>query len=619
LCNYEQKAPKNFWKSFPKNHEFKLVETVNIKELKKLIQKCWFSWTYAQRKTAKLTLRRLQGLHLIKLKKDLPGIRTKNAKSATQNGKFITDAICSWIKKGYVMGPFDSPPYKNFRTNPLMAAVQKTKVRPILNMSSPKGSSLNDAIDASTLEKLNMSSPRLFAEELVKAGKGALFSKNDIVDAYKLIPNAIKEWRLFGFQWLGKFFFDKTKVFGSKEAPASFDSLPETIVNIVCSLHQIPKGHVQRQLDDVPMVASRESKLTEKFTNAYKEICKKVNIPLAPECPKHEKAFGPSTFGTVLGIQFDSSNMEWSISHEKENSLQTEINFFLENRTCTLKQVQKLHGKLANFAQSMEFMKGFRFNILALLNKFEGKEGKKIIPNSVKEDLWVWKKCIADSRYGFAIGEFLKHPPLFTERIISDAAGAALEWVEGKSVNKSIKDDRGVASILYQGKKIKKTSTLTWPPKLLMGQKSQNGSYFGSKSGTLEAIGLLLPFLSYPSYLIGKHIILEVDNTSLIYGWDKRYCKNDPETSLLLRVLHVIEVYLPCKIYIKHVKRCSSTAARIVDELSRKSTTTAKTLSKIADSEKYQPAGTLRKWLENPVLDWTLPEKIICDIETMLN
>jgi hypothetical protein len=150
----------------------------------------------------------------------------------------------------------------------IMAAVQKTKVRPILNVSSPKGNSLNEAIDEFSLQKINMSSPRLFAEELLKAGKGAPFSKSDIVDAYKLIPNAVEQYKLFGFRWLSRYFYDKTKVFGSKEAPANFDSLPETIVNIVCTLHKIPKSNVQHQLDDVPMVASRESNLTEIFTSA---------------------------------------------------------------------------------------------------------------------------------------------------------------------------------------------------------------------------------------------------------------------------------------------------------------------------------------------------------------
>jgi hypothetical protein len=90
------------------------------------------------------------------------------------------------------------------------------------------------------------------------------------------------------------------------------------------------------------MVASRESKLTETFTTAYKDICKNLNIPLAPDCEKHEKAFGPSTYGTVLGVQFNSETMEWSLSKEKEQSMQQLIDFFLENKTCSLKQVQKL-------------------------------------------------------------------------------------------------------------------------------------------------------------------------------------------------------------------------------------------------------------------------------------
>jgi len=414
LTNYLDKAPEYFWKKFPKNFEEKTKKTVKIKTLKNFIQKCWFSWTLPQRKKAKLTLRRLQGLEKIKLKRVLPAVKSKNANSATKNGIHITDSVCSWVKKGYVMGPFKKPPLKDFRINPLMAAVQKNKVRPILNMSAPKGNSLNDVIDMECIEKLNMSSPRIFARELRKAGKGALFSKTDIVDAYKLIPNAVQNWRLFGFTWLGRYFFDKTKVFGSREAPASFDSLPETIVNIVCCMQKISKTHVQRQLDDVPMVASKDSGLTEKFTAAYKDICSKVNIPLANDCPAHEKAFGPTTFGTVLGINFDSSTMEWSISNEKELSLQEMIDFFLTNKTCSLKQIQKLHGKLANFSQSMDYMQGFRFNILALLNKFEGQEGKKLIPAIVKKASGSGKKLSQTAKMVFLSQKFLMSLP-FTQ------------------------------------------------------------------------------------------------------------------------------------------------------------------------------------------------------------
>jgi hypothetical protein len=215
------------------------------------------------------------------------------------------------VKKRFVAGPFDNPPFENFRANPLMAAVKKNKVRPIMNLSSPKGSSFNDALDETEINLLGMSSAKLFGEAVRKMGKGAVFSKQDIQDAYKLIPNPKEQWQFYGFEWLGKFFYDTTTVFGSKAAPASFDPLPETIVNIVCTLGKIPKNLVHRQLDDIPMVSPEGSRLTERFTKLYQEICKSVNVPLAPFCDKHEKAFSPTTFGTVLGINFDSVQMTW--------------------------------------------------------------------------------------------------------------------------------------------------------------------------------------------------------------------------------------------------------------------------------------------------------------------
>ena len=86
----------------------------------------------------------------------------------------------------------------------------------------------------------------------------------------------------------------------------------------------------------------------------------------------------------------------------------------------------------------------------------------------------------------------------------------------------------------------------------------------------------------------------------------------------MLRVLHVIEVYLPCKIHLQHVKRCSTTMAKLVDQLSRTSSTTAKTLRKIENSEKFKPKGVMYKWLKQPTLDWSLPEKIIKEISVLL-
>jgi hypothetical protein len=69
LKSYDQKATEEFWSIFPKNFNQTVLKTVNIKALKKLIQKCWFSWTLPQRMTAKKALRQLQGFAPVKLTK----------------------------------------------------------------------------------------------------------------------------------------------------------------------------------------------------------------------------------------------------------------------------------------------------------------------------------------------------------------------------------------------------------------------------------------------------------------------------------------------------------------------------------------------------------------------
>jgi hypothetical protein len=58
--------------------------------------------------------------------------------------------------------------------------------------------------------------------------------------------------------------------------------------------------------------------------------------------------------------------------------------------------------------------------------------------------------------------------------------------------------------------------------------------------------------------------------------------------------------------------------AKVADQLSRKSSTTSKTLRIIKNSKKYEPKGALYNWLKRPDLDWTLPEKIVSEISIMM-
>jgi hypothetical protein len=362
-------------------------------------------------------------------------------------------------------------------------------------------------------------------------------------------------------------------------------------------------------------------KLTERFTTLYEQICKELNVPLAPTCKNHEKAFGPTTFGTVLGVNFDSSSMTWSISAEKEANIQLLIDNFLNKNTCTLAEIQKLHSKLSDFALSCSFMLTFRHHLIDLLQKFDpiNQKERKIINERLKEDLWVWKQAIAVSRLGLPLAETFDAPPLTKICFVSDAAGAALQWINGKWENVTTPEDRGVASVEHTDGTPLSLISLKWPKRLLTCQKSSTGKFFGSKSTTLETIGLLLPFITNPKKLCGKHVVLQVDNTAVIHAWNKKYSITDPETSLLIRTLSILEALLECKIYVIHLRHMSNKIAMIADSLSRKTTTSADLLEELQGVPWTAPSGSLVTWLKNPVMDWDLPLKIVKDVKSLLD
>jgi len=234
--DYRRRPPKSFWKSFPVYRcDGKLKESVDVKSLRNLINKSWFSWDAGQSNDAKSALRILTTGGRAATTKPLGPVKATNAKSAYEFGEMLTDPIASWVKNKMVAGPYNKAPLPGFRSNPLMAVAQKSKIWPMMNLSGPKGDAFNEAVDPTRLKKLTMSSAKLFGQSLKRAGRGAVFANYDITEAYKLIPAAKDQWKNFGFRWLGKWFYDKTTVFGSKTAPDNFDYLPETLVNLTCT------------------------------------------------------------------------------------------------------------------------------------------------------------------------------------------------------------------------------------------------------------------------------------------------------------------------------------------------------------------------------------------------
>jgi hypothetical protein len=116
-----------------------------------------------------------------------------------------------------------------------MAVARKNKVRPVVNLSSPEGSSFNDNVEEELVMKVTMSSAAQFGQSVLAAGPGARMTKLDMKDDYKLVPAKVRDFRLQGIKWQGRLFIDTQQIFGAAMAAANFDVLASTVLNIALS------------------------------------------------------------------------------------------------------------------------------------------------------------------------------------------------------------------------------------------------------------------------------------------------------------------------------------------------------------------------------------------------
>ena len=617
LERYDTDPGAEFWSKFPrKNLPVKAETRVNKNFFEKTIRNMKQKMSKCEIKRAEKILRDLEeGAEAYQRVPELPPITVLNADSAMKYGYFLTDKIATWIEKGFVAGPFDCPPTPGFRANQLAVVERNSKIRPILNMSSPKNASFNDNVDKRRLEKVHMATPRSFSYKLREAGREAEFSKFDIKDAYKLVPAKPKDYRLQGFIWMNKYFCETRETFGSVASVCNFDRLSNTRDLVVCLKSGTPRTNICRVLDDTVCVAAAGTGITKAFTEEMKKTSSFLNIPLADNCSKNEKAFECQKKGTVLGIIFDSTKMSWSLPKCKADKV---VRRCLQAKNAIhmdLKQTQELMGSVNDLAQMSPIMRFHKGTGNMFLAKFQGNENILLqVPADMKSDMGIIAKIAEKAKEGLPIAAEQGKPPLSTLVFYTDAAGASYTMVNGKMVFHN-QADRGVSCI--GGESIQDIwiwSRLKWPEALLIEQKDEKGTRYGNKSTTLECIGLLIPFLAFPNEVRGRHILFKVDNAAVTTGWERGYVKNDKAASKIIKCIGYIAALLGTRVYVEHVDRMSDEMASLADELSRKCTAKDKIAQKALNrAEKREVKGFFLEWLRNPEGNQDLCWELVTD------
>lgn len=105
---------------------------------------------------------------------------------------------------------------------------QSNKWRLIVDLSHPRGSSVNDGINPDWCS-LRYACVDDAVRTIMKLGRGTELVKLDIKDAYRIVPVHPADYHLLGISWKDMTYVDRSLPFGLRSAPKIFSTVADMI------------------------------------------------------------------------------------------------------------------------------------------------------------------------------------------------------------------------------------------------------------------------------------------------------------------------------------------------------------------------------------------------------
>jgi hypothetical protein len=270
----------------------------------------------------------------------------KNLRSVRGHELFVAAELESELKNGFMIGPYDQPPFDCFRINPIGVVESKytKKRRLIMDLSAPHNNgdhvSINSLIDK---DQFSLSYVRVddAIKAIKKAGVGAMLCKFDIASAFKQVPVAARLWPFYGVRWSNKYYFQVRLAFGSRSSPKLFDMLACAICYIAVNNYDVDV--LLHLLDDF-LTIDRPEVIAERTMAIMTHIFNLLRVPLA-----WHKTMGPVQVLEYLGVTLDSVLMQARLPLNKVSRIVQILDEVSSRKTCTKRKLLSLLGHL-NFA-----------------------------------------------------------------------------------------------------------------------------------------------------------------------------------------------------------------------------------------------------------------------------
>ena len=289
---------------------------------------------------------------------------------------------------------------------------QRGKWRLITDLSSPKGSSVNDGV-CPTLCSVSYASVDDAVRCIMGLGGRALMAKFDIASAYRIIPVHPEDRLLLGMTWRGDLLVDGALPFGLRSAPKLFTALADALLWI---MGQHGVVHAWHYLDDFLILGPPQSPQCKEHLEVALSLCKRLGIPIAAH-----KLEGPAPVLSFLGIRIDSVPGTLSLPEDKLTRLKRLIMMWQTRKCCKKRELLSLVGQLQHACRVVRAGRTFLRRMIDLSTVPRELDHWVRLNRGFQSDLHWWDVFL-EQWNGIALcSGVVQRPP--ADSITSDASG----------------------------------------------------------------------------------------------------------------------------------------------------------------------------------------------------
>ena len=286
----------------------------------------------------------------------------------SDGGKSI-QSTAGWINTRVQVSPFGV----------ILKSHTPGKWRLIVDLSSPKGSSVNDGI-SSDLCSLSYISIDDVSRVIASLGRGTLLAKIDIKSTYRIVPVHPDDRPLLGMHWKGQLYMDTCLPFGLRSAPRIFTAMADMLEWCV---KEQGVSHLLHYLHDYITMGSAGSEECNVNTATLSVTCNRLGVPITPD-----KCKGPATRLTYLGIEVDTIEMQLHLPEEKLKRVQATVTEWLGRKAGRRRELESLVGLQQYAARVVRPGRRFMRRIIVVMTAVKDRDQFVRLNVEIRSDLY---------------------------------------------------------------------------------------------------------------------------------------------------------------------------------------------------------------------------------------